>query len=114
MKICNNCYSSFSEEESDVICDRFAPYETGYGRDRYETMCCPYCGSDDLGEAGVCDVCGECVPDDYITLVGSKLSHRICNGCKAETMKKLDIFVNTEMTDVEKQFLVDEGIIYDN
>jgi len=54
---CDNCGEVFDEEDSGVI------YEwEGEGVMRGERavgMCCPKCGSEDLGEAQECVWCGE-------------------------------------------------------
>ena len=60
MFYCNNCNEIFAESEArgrkPRLEDSMSPWEW--------IAICPYCGSEELGEAGTCERCGEPIPPD--------------------------------------------------
>ena len=60
MFYCNNCNEIFNESEAASrkprLEDSVSPWE--------RIAVCPYCGSEELEEAGVCERCGEPIPPD--------------------------------------------------
>lgn len=79
MLICRDCGERI--EESDlrrIVMNRVDGF-TEYGTENT----CRECGSQELVEAGRCQICGEWFPADQLT-------DRICPGCYAENEEEFD------------------------
>lgn len=86
MLMCYNCKTFFDNGDLKEI-------GTGVTVDghaeTYKTVICPYCGSDEVGDAVRCDVCGEWA-DDYL-----------CDDCRRYIRGRLEAVIS-EMTQALK------------
>ena len=79
---CQDCGETFDESEIEV--DRAYEYSDRIGHggmywdDEYR---CPHCGSEDIDECEICDLCGEYFPPSKLEYVGSSDFHA-CEDCR--------------------------------
>lgn len=95
MMYCNDCCEFFREEEADTrdarLEDSLRPWE--------KVMMCPYCGSEDLEEAGTCRRCGgPCLPGEDL-----------CDVCEGD----LYGIVNSAVENVGGEYLKAKDILFD-
>lgn len=92
MYVCRKCGKTF--EEVVEVHDDPSPAGVGLTSGYYTYYKCPYCGSDDVGEAQECAVCGEYFSDD---------GEEVCEDCWTTIMKDLQDY-RLEMGLTEDQF----------
>lgn len=101
MYICNECGKVFREEDMQKSCERVS-YGSGSVRVPYlEDTACPYCGSEYIGEAAVCQKCGEYYPaEDHPELC--EVCVKEAEAMHASIMKRTDEFKRELMIEAAK------------
>ncbi len=104
MILCNRCRNTMSEADLEENRDR--------------EMVCPICGSDDLSDAVLCQLCKKWTAEDkcqsytsYLTLPPRNVN--ICADCTKRTLIEYNRIIKEKFDATEQLILAEEGLYGD-